>query len=630
MNPRRLRLLAGATIILAGLAVYANTFHSPFVFDDDTSIVQNNAIRPPLDIGNIWSHQPTRFVGNLSFALNYRFGQLRVEGYHAVNLGIHLLAGLAVYWLILLLFKTPALRDSGISDRRKQWLAFFGSLVFVMHPIQTQAVTYVVQRFASLAALFYICCAACYAAFRLSVNANKRLWLVLSLVSGASAMMTKENAFSLPALILLFEIFFFRPRQVDLRRLALVLSALILIAGLSAALDLLPRETSAITRTQYLCTQFRVMLTYMRLLIAPVGQNVDYDYPVYSSLANPAALAGLAVTGALIVFSIFAGKRYPLLSFAVIWLFTALSVESSLIPISDVIFEHRLYLPMAGFALFFVGLLVYFGNRFRARLVVIAASGLILCYGVSTYARNELWRTKLRIVNDTVAKSPGKARPLDYRGNYFASIGQPDKALADYAGAIALNPAYWKAYYNRGTLLALAGRNAEALPDLNRAIALQPDYRPACVNKANVLNRPGSLDSAIWYYDRAIALDSADGNAYGSRGLAYVRKGEIDQGLADYDRALRLDPELTYVHLNRGLALNLSGKYEWSVSELDKYLSVSPASGDALIGRAWALYKLGRYGEARRDLERAAALRLALPKEYREMERILRYKNLTP
>jgi tetratricopeptide (TPR) repeat protein len=362
------------------------------------------------------------------------------------------------------------------------------------------------------------------------------------------------------------------------------------------------------------------MLTYLRLLAYPVGQTLDYDYPVYQSLFAPAVLVGLAVTAGLLAAAVACAKRYPLLAFAALWFFTALSVESSLIPISDVIFEHRLYLPMAGYSLFCVGLLVYFGGRMRARLATAVACALVLCLGLSAFMRNEVWRQKCRILNDNVAKAPHKARPVDYRGDFWAAAGWYDLALRDYTTAIAADPSYWKAYYNRGTLLALTGRRRQALADLDRAIALAPDYPNAYRNKANALSDLGMPDSAIAYYNRALSLDTADAATYGNRGLAYLRKGEPLPALADCDRALRLDPGLQFVRLNRGLALNALRRYDEAVRDFDQNLYSSPHPAGALAGRAWALFKLRRYDEARRDHQRLMDLKQAVPREYREMQ----------
>ncbi len=147
------KFLAVISLCVLGILVYSNTFHSPFQFDDEHRIIKNVSIRDLGDLETIWSYFPTRFVPYLSLAFNYHFNQLRVPGYHLVNLVIHLISGIAVWWFILLTFSTPAVKGREIA-RHANHIAFLGSLIFVAHPVQTEAVTYIYQRTASLAALF--------------------------------------------------------------------------------------------------------------------------------------------------------------------------------------------------------------------------------------------------------------------------------------------------------------------------------------------------------------------------------------------------------------------------------------------------------------------------------------------
>ena len=616
---KRPMLAALLLIAMAVAAIYANTLHAPFVFDDDTTIVQNALIRPETAISALWSAQPTRFIGNLSFALNHRLGGLRVEGYHAANIAIHLLASLCLFWLVLALWRTPAARDLTLSARRRIALALFAALVFAVHPLQTQAVTYIVQRFASLAALFYLATVAAYLEYRLATGVTRWRWLALSALCGLLALLTKENAFSLPLMLLAAEACCCGNDRLTRAQLAIGIAALAGIALLAAALDLLPRETTAISRPQYLFTQFRVMLTYLRLLVAPVAQTMDYDYPIYSSILALPVLAGCAAVVGLLAAAVGLFRRYPLVSFAILWFFIALSVESSLIPISDVIFEHRLYLPLAGFALLPAAAAAYWGARLRPRFMVTIAGMLVLGLGLCTVMRNEIWRSKYRILNDTVVKAPHKARPVDYRGNFWADIKWYDMALSDYSRAIALDSLYWKASYHRGSLLALSARYREALPDLRRAIRLAPDFAPSYVNAGNTLLGLGRADSAIFCYNEALSLDPANPSAYGNRGLAFVRKGEVERGLRDYGRALALDTSLHYVELDRGLALNSLRQYGEALPVFDRYLAAVPNDPGALAGRAWALFQLRRYREAENDFRQAVFLKAVLPAEYKPM-----------
>ena len=347
---------------MIAILIYSNTFSASFHFDDSLNIVDNPQIKT-LNYFSNWSS--SRYVGFLSFALNYHFGELNVVGYHLLNLLIHIANAYLVYFLILLLFKTPINASSRISDRSFV-IALVTASLFTIHPIQTQAVTYIVQRFASLATLFYLFTLVCYLKWRLSASASwggsRRgqdwLWYVAALLSTILAMKTKEISFTLPFMILLVEFVFFRPitRKIGLTFLPFTLCLAIIPLSISGALGEGEADSFGvsddITRQDYLLTQFRVIMTYLRLLILPIRQNLDYDYPIYHSFLDPAVWLSffflLLLVGSALYLLVKVRPSSPLISFGILWFFLTLSIESSIIPIADVIFEHRLYLPSVG------------------------------------------------------------------------------------------------------------------------------------------------------------------------------------------------------------------------------------------------------------------------------------------
>lgn len=212
------------SIIVIGLLAYSNTFHVPFHFDDTYNIIANYKLK---DLNNFWPPSGSRWAGFLTFALNYHFGGLDVVGYHIINLAIHILNAILVYWLVILTFKTPFFsnQQSAVSNQKKQtliypftYLPLFIALIFVSHPIQTQAVTYIVQRFTSLATMFYLLSLVIYIKFRSQQSAisgqqklpaTRYTLYAVSFLSAILAMKTKEIAFTLPVVIALYEFMFF-------------------------------------------------------------------------------------------------------------------------------------------------------------------------------------------------------------------------------------------------------------------------------------------------------------------------------------------------------------------------------------------------------------------------------------
>jgi hypothetical protein len=302
----------------------------------------------------------SRYVGYLSFALNYRVGGLDVTGYHLFNLAVHILNALLVYVLVLRTFQTPFLRR-GVSNARAVPIALLSSLLFVAHPIQTEAVTYIFQRLASLAAFFTLLSLLSYLRSRQSAGRTSAIGFYgVSVASAVLAMKTKENSFTLPLVIVLFEFLFFtgRFRRRALRLVPLLLTLAIIpltLAGSDKPMgdlisDIVPatRGYEGLSRGDYLITEFRVIVTYLRLLVLPIDQNLEYDYPVFRSFTDPQVLSSFLLLLSIALLALYllvrsrTGERdAAVVAFGIFWFFITLSVESSIVPIPMLINEYR-------------------------------------------------------------------------------------------------------------------------------------------------------------------------------------------------------------------------------------------------------------------------------------------------
>lgn len=499
-------------IAIVALIAYSNSFDVPFVFDDEPSITKNDVVQ---NLANFFANRsgydylPNRYMGNLSFALNYHFGGANVFGYHLVNLAIHIANALLVYALVRLTLRTPFfVNGPGSGDRGPEdtslrpyaLLPFFAAILFVCHPIQTQAVTYIVQRLTSLVTLFYLGALVLHVRWRLAREAGAPFpsrsvipfWL-LSLLSAVLAMKTKEIAFTLPLAVLLYECSFFGlPSR---RRIAELVPLLLTIAIIPLSMLTLQKpvgevlsdvskatmEGTTLSRWEYLCTQLNVIVTYLRLLVFPVNQNLDYDYPASHSLLEPRTALSLLLLLSITGFALWLWRRsiprpsslsthrvLRLPAFGIIWFFLTLSVESSVIPITDVIFEHRLYLPSVGFFIALVTLGTWGYNKWRTRsrgadkaaaaLVVL----VVLLLTGATYARNTVWGSWETLWLDVKRKSPMKARAYNNLGAYYVKVEKPAEAIREFERAVELNPRYLDSLYNLAMLYVWAGRFSEA------------------------------------------------------------------------------------------------------------------------------------------------------------------------
>ena len=549
-------------LCIVTVAIYANTLNAPFVLDDISSITNNPITR------NFQFVLNSRIVNYLSLALNYRLHGLDVTGYHLVNLGIHLANGMLVYTLLNLVLSTPVLTVSCFGSRDKRLIALFTALLFACHPLQTQAVTYIAQRATSLATIFYLATHCLYLAARFAPTRNRAIALgSAAFATSLLAMATKEIAFTLPLTLLLVESLLIGG---SLRRKALPL-LLLFLPTLFVPLALIPTLgargnlaellgkitslTPAISRGEYLLTQFRVIITYLRLMVLPVGQNVDYDYPVARTL-SPAVLASLLVIGAILGLAGFLvirarHRRQPelkLVAFGIFWFFLTLSVESSIIPLPDVIFEHRVYLPSVGFFTAVVTALFLARQHLQAQaarsagfVVPLLALGVVVLAGTAA-ARNGVWQDEVSIWEDIVAKSPLKARAHGNLGNAYQSRGRFAEADREYRETARLDPKDPGARINLGTICYRQQQWTEAARWYREALRLDPGNAAGHYNLGKTLTEQGSLTEAAQELREAVRLKPDHDAAHNSLGIVYFKLGRYPEALAELREAVRLNP----------------------------------------------------------------------------------------
>jgi hypothetical protein len=517
--------------LLLALVAYSNSFSGAFVFDDIQHVRDNARIR---DLGALLSwngYLPLRhrYVGYLTFALNYALGKLDVADYHIVNFCIHVVTAALAYALVVLSFRTPRLRTSALAPS-SQAIAFFAAALFATHPIQTQAVTYVVQRFTSLAALLYLLAVVLFLRWRLyrDVGGASRTTRALLysgvLVSAVLSMKTKEIAFTLPLAVILCEVSFFEPAAWRKRLFLLPIAATMVViplaylgglpvdsaAGTSAGVAEATRVQTTISRLDYLLTQAPVLLTYLRLVAWPTGQNLDHDFPVAHGLFEPrvigAGIALLAIAAlAGVLYRRTASERatvepaWRLVAFGIAWFFLALTVESSIVPIVDVINEHRVYLPAVGV---FAGVgtalalaMRHIHARSTARALVASAAILSIVLAIAAIRRNRVWANDIALWSDAARKSPNKARPHLNLGTALAVAGRLDDGARELRRAVEIEPDF----YSRaqlGAALVTLGRLSEAEPELREAVRLKPNDPEALFNLGMVLMRTGRAEEA--------------------------------------------------------------------------------------------------------------------------------------
>ena len=380
-------LLAIFLISAIATIIYSNSFDCTFHFDDQLAIVENYAIHR-FDVKQIFSS--SRPILDLTLAINYHFGKLNVFGYHLVNLLLHISNGIMLYFILFQTANLPSLKEK--YGERAYRIALYASLIFIAHPIQTQAVTYIISRSSVLATAFYLLSLLFFIkafaaeseeqraeseeqraknstlhAPRSPLSALRSPLFLGAFFASCLGMGTKQIVASLPLMLLIYDFFFLSNgdfkalKQRCLSHIAMFSTITIAIylsaSGLQQFVSFdyakgvqMPYSES-VTSIQYFMTQLHIIPYYIKLLFIPTNLNLDYDWPITRSIDLPTVLFFILLA-AIVAFAVWAYRRARLLSFSIIWFFVTLSVTSSFVVIYDVIFEHRLYLPSIGFAIF--------------------------------------------------------------------------------------------------------------------------------------------------------------------------------------------------------------------------------------------------------------------------------------
>ncbi|MFA5059165.1 MAG: tetratricopeptide repeat protein [Candidatus Omnitrophota bacterium] len=632
-----------------GVCVYWPSLRAPFQFDDYMTIVEDSAIKDLRSIFVIWMTDPSRFLTHLSFAVNYFFGGLKPEGYHAVNLLLHFAVAGLVYLFLKEIFQRGLKENRTLKDAKA--MAFFGAAIFLVHPLQTSAVTYVSQRSTLLAGACYLLALLLYVRFR---QEKKLIFYIFSVAVAFVGLFTKPIIITLPFAIILLEIFFLdfsfkRDKKIILAFLPFVFmivavpSLLMLWKykswDLTRLLDV-TRETNSISRGDYLLTQFNVLVTYLRLLVFPVHQNLDYDYPIARSFFSFPTFFSFCILFGILILAMQIYKKQKLIAFGISWFFLTLSLESSFFPIADVIFEHRLYLPMIGAIIVCAVLLFRFISLRRWQIA--AALILISILSVLSYQRNIVWSDRLGFLEDIVRKSPGKARvhnnlavvyhekgflekaqqeyekaialdnhyahPHNNLGNIYFEKGDIDRAIAELNLAIEIKPNYDGPHYNLGNVHRQKGDSKAAEESYRKALEINPTFAPAYAGLGRVHLEKNDLSKAKFYFYEAIRFNPDFAFAFYSLGDIYVSEEKYEMAYDAYKSAAKRDDKMASAHNNMGNIADMLGRYDEAIDCYEKAIAVDVQFANAYFNLANTLNKIGQINEAQKVL--AAAIKL--------------------
>lgn len=591
---------AGGALALAAFAAYANSLTGPFVYDDKASLLDNHtlsslwaSLRPP-PLGLTVSGRP---VLNLSFAINHALGGDSVRGYHALNILFHALAGLTLFGLVRRTLLLPPLRARFGAAALP--LAFTVAALWTLHPLQTEAVTYVVQRAESLMSLFYLL--TLYSFLRSVQSSSPFRWRILALVSCLLGMATKENMVSAPVIVFLFDRAFVAGTFAEawrrrFRFYVALASTWILLALLVASTggnrDSAVGFGVGITWWDYTLTQFPALVRYLQLSFWPSPLVFDYGtfWVEHPLTILPHALA----VAALLIATGFALWRKPMVGFLGAWFFAVLAPTSLLPGTTQMIVEHRMYLPLAALIALFVPALFSFGGR-RSLTVLLSVAAVL---GFLTARRNLDYRTELGLWADAAAKWPASSTAHCNVGLALADLGRTTEAIAEFETALRLRPDYPDAHNNLGSALTQQGRPAEGVLHFEAVLRVAPNNTQAHLNLGVALDLLQRGPEALSHYEAAARLKPELPTAQNNLGDALSRAGRTTEAIAHLEEALRLKPEYVDARYNLAAALVRAGRLPEAQAQFDAGFSLKPGDADALANWGNLLLATGHAAEA--------------------------------
>ncbi len=553
-----------APVLLAGMIglAYSNSLNGEFVMDDVGSIVTNPSIRrlwppwtamfPPIQGGRTVEGRP--FLG-LTLALNYAVGGLEPWSYHLFNVVVHVLATWTLFGLARRTLLLPEI------DERLQsastGLAFCIALAWGVHPLQTAAVTYVIQRAESLVGLFYLF--TLYCVVRGEQSASRSRWHGLAVLCCAAGMLTKEVMATAPLLVLLYlRAFRFSTWKevVSLRKplLAGLASTWLLLALLifhSGGRGGSVGFEQPVTSLQYLQTQCVAIPRYLRLAISPTPLVFDYGPRPITDARR--VIPGALLLALLLTATLAAWRRWPRMAFLGSAFFLILAPSSSVVPIiTQVIAEHRMYLPLApvvalAVTALFLGWCNVLDRRRQAghsvthlRMLPIVAMALVAgLLAAQAWLRNLDYRTAAGLWNDTLAKWPLNERAHANLAKQHQLVGNVRAGIEQLNRAIEIMPQTPMLHYNRGTLLYLMRQDPAAIADFTTAIQLQPRYPEALLNRGVTYNRVGQHRAAVADFDESLLQSPGQALAYKNRAIAHLALKEWQHSAADLQQYLK-------------------------------------------------------------------------------------------
>lgn len=600
--------------MLAGTVVYLNSLGAPFIFDDQTAILNNTQIRRLWPLSGPLSPQPDtpvagRPIVSLSFAINYALGDLEPTGYRLTNIAVHVLAALALFGLLRRALLLPSLASTfGANATNLSWVA---ALLWMLHPLLSETIDYVTQRTESMMGLCYFLTLYC------SIRALEKppgRWQAAAIVSCAAGMACKESMVTAPLMVALFDRVFVSPavlRKVQRTRLYVGLAATWLL--LAALMESGPRTTvgfaTGVSAWTYLLNQAPTLLAYLRYAFWPRNLVLDYGVPQPLTLIDvwvPLICVVAIGAGVMVLFA-----RRPRIGFLGVWFFVTLSPTSSIVPIAtEVGADRRMYVPLAAIIVLVVlGACWLWTTRAAKRGTLVgaaAAACLCLLLAAATIERNSEYETKVSILQTTVDRHP-HPRAYQMLATALYQVGRRQEAM-QYLEQAKEDPV---SSFMLGVELVSEGQLSRGAEELERFVRLAPthiralDAREALGRVYSITNQ---LDRAERLLTEVLRMDPRRGTAHAHLGGVFLQRGLVAEGLRHFQIAADLQPGNLDAIRQLGIAQGQSRQLDAAVATFKRAIALNPSSARDHYLLARALAAMGQLPAALPYFARAVEL----------------------
>jgi len=593
-------------ILVLGFAVYINSLSGEFMWDDHELIENNVYLKHWSNIPRIFTESISAGAGiesrsyrplqMLSYMIDYSLYGLKAGGYHLSNILFHLAVALSIYWFTTLLFQNRI-------------ISLVAGVLFAVHPVHNGVVAYIAGRADSLSMLFMLLCFIFYIKEQKYDRFSVRL-SILAVVSFFLALLSREHAVILPALLLLYH-FTFRQKMRFYKFLPIIaVDVLYIILRISTFRHFLYASYCPTSVVQRLPGFFVALTNYIRLLVIPFNLHMEYGDKLFH-WSYPKAVIGIAIFLLSLLYAFRKKAADKLVLFSFLWFFISLIPFANVVYISAYMAEHWLYLPSFGFCLFVGGITEYFYERSRygRGLTMIVSILLLAFYSHLAVMQSIYWCDPIKFYKRTLRYAPWSPRAYSNLGIKYRELGKNREAIELFKKAVEIKPLEAGGYSNLGFAYYQAGDNDKAIEMYEKALRLDPMHAKTYNNFAIAYESLGEYEKAIRLYRRAIEINPNYAIAYYNLGNTYHDMGEHEKAIEEYRKAVRLNPDHGSTYYNLGLSLQYLGDNEAAATFYKRALRLRPKDAKIYNNLAIVYQRLGRYEDAIKAYKSAITLK---------------------